>query len=136
MRRKPVKTFREITIEDLPKLWRDRTQDMGYWRYRKKVYKFHFRINKHALYYLTGQKCRRPYCRERDINNLTIDHVVPIVVAYHLNWSIAEVRAYTNVQLLCRKHHTEKDRNVPFLRLAAWKLHRRKKYVPSEHYTA
>lgn len=99
------------------------------------MYKFHFRIDKNALYWITGKKCRYPWCRERDINKLTIDHVVPIVVAYHLNWSIMEVRAYDNVQLLCRPHHAKKDKDVANLRVAAWKLHRNNKYAQRNYYT-
>lgn len=55
---------------------------------------------------------------------LTVDHIVPISVAYYLNWTAEETRSIENLQPLCREHHAIKDENVGQLRTAAWRYDR------------
>lgn len=79
-------------------------------------------IGKVVLFYELGQKCSHPDCQERALRFLTVDHVMPIAVAYRLNWPWEKTAAIENLQLLCSKHHVIKDRHVKQLSIKAYNL--------------
>ena len=117
-----IKGAKKYNLGELKPLIRKRQQDMGYTLFKKKVCKHRYRIDKMALFWRNKKKCAWRWCRERDIMRLTIDHIVPISVAYYLNWSVKQTRAYGNMQLLCQKHHATKDSFVHELRIEAYRL--------------
>lgn len=119
--KKFIKGAKRYNPGELAPLIRRRRQDMGYPLFKKKVCKFRYRIDKNAVWY-RNKKCAWRWCREKDITQLTVDHIVPISVAYYLNWSVKQTRSYGNIQLLCAKHHAVKDALVLVLRKEAYNL--------------
>ena len=110
------KKYSKIDEKDLLGLTRLRNQDLEYKRFKKIIRRHLERVPAGAIYWNGKHKCWFPYCRERNLRKLTKDHIVPVSVAYYLNWTIAETKSYKNLQLLCKKHHMIKDRNVEILK--------------------
>ena len=114
------KKFSFITEDDLSKLTRHRVQD---WQYRKFCRKARRKLEKTSIvgiFYQGKKKCWYPWCREKRVYSLTKDHIVPISVAYYLNWTLEETCSYRNLQLLCVKHHARKDKHVSKLKEKAF----------------
>lgn len=109
------KKFSYITENDIDKLTRNRIQDWQYRKFCRKVRRHLERTPIKNIYYEGKRKCWYPWCREKRVYKLTKDHIVPIAVAYYLNWTIEETKSYRNLQLLCVKHHAKKDKNVKSL---------------------
>lgn len=107
-----TKTFHKVEIDDLDSLTKDKIQHYSYSNFCRKAHNATGRINKNMLYFHGKKKCVYPYCRNRLVNELQKDHIVPISVAYFLNWSLKETRSFSNIQLLCDSHHKIKDANV------------------------
>ena len=115
--------YRFITQRDLEELYVEREQEIGYARFSK----YSSSTSKTEIYFKNGQKCAFPNCSETRMELLTKDHIVPISVAYYLNWTFFEVRDVSNMQLLCQKHHNEKDKQVNELRKLAYLLRESKR---------
>lgn len=112
----------ELTTNDLQQLLDKRNGGLPYDIFRKKVYRWAPGNSKYDLYYLRGRCCEWPGCTETEYKKLTVDHVVPVSVAYRLGWSVRRCRSYGNLQILCHKHHRYKDRNVHELIYAVIKI--------------
>ena len=108
--------YSRIEENDLVGLVRNRAQEFEYRRFQKIIRRHLERVSAGTIYWNGKHKCYFPYCRERNLRKLTKDHIVPIAVAYCLNWTIEETKSYKNLQLLCKKHHMVKDGNVEKLK--------------------
>lgn len=109
----------QYQVADLPALVDKRNGGLGYYLFRQKVYK-DSTLSKREIYARAKKKgCEQPYCRRKYLIDLTVDHIVPVCVAYWLGWSVRRTKSASNLQLLCQKHHIIKDRNVADLKHAA-----------------
>lgn len=106
--------MRQISIDDIPKLWIPTYREVGLYLFSKQCRANTYVKGAHRYYgkYCAKNGCMEDYC-------LTVDHVVPITVAYYLNWTVAQTVRLENLQLLCQPHHKEKDLSVKELRSAA-----------------
>lgn len=67
---------------------------------------------KHVIWWFNGKKCARKWCRVTDPKLLTVDHIVPASIALRSGWNKKEINGRENLQLLCQKHHNEKDKDL------------------------
>lgn len=110
--------MKQITVQDIPSLWVAEYREIGFYLFHRQCRSSTMTRAAHVRY---GKYCMAQGCLETYL--LTVDHVVPISVAYYLNWTVWQTSAMSNLQLLCQKHHSEKDNPVvlSLLRSAASK---------------
>jgi len=121
MATKYIHSAKRYNPGELVALVQKRQQELSYLLFKRKVCRDRYRIDKSALWH-RRKKCAWRWCRERDIDKLTVDHIVPISVAYYLNWTVKQTRSYGNIQLLCQRHHATKDSEVHQLQREAYRL--------------
>lgn len=99
--------------------------ELGKNLYFKTVRKGHLGRQKRILYE-KRHRCAIKWCRVTDYRDLTVDHIMPVSVAFASNWNVTRVMSIKNLQLLCSRHHSDKDsyHNIKAAKLAAvYKYH-------------